>query len=627
MTRFKPSNFIPRLSQNAFRIKDTVPDPLRNLCPCLWLVVFLLMVGCGDHAHEDFETNSSPDLNPKPEPPIQSKSTPSNEIPIPKFERFVESAKAVGLHFTHTNGAQGHFYFPEIMGAGVGVLDYDNDGDLDVYVVQGNDLGPEFYEGTVPLQNPKLLETSDRLFRNDLKRNEDGSVELSFTDVTEASGILSTGFGMGVAIGDINNDGYPDIYVTNFGPNTWWLNQGDGTFMNYSEAVGVEDPGLWSSSASFLDYDGDGWLDLFVCEYVHFNFSNQVPCVNSRNEIDYCGPDVYAYESDRLLRNLGDGTFEDVSLSSRIVGKKGAGLGVIAADFNGDNKVDIFVANDGMANFLWVNQADGTFREEALLAGCAFNLFGTQEAGMGVDAADFDSDGDEDLFMTHLMGEKNTLYVNDGSGLFDDQSQRIGLDRPSRPYTAFGTGWIDFDLDGDLDLYAVNGAVKALDTLLAQNHPYPYPMPDQLFENREGVYHEIDGGPGMTQPTISRGSVEADLDNDGDPDLLINDINGPLRLLLNQTNPNQEWIGFRIMNNRTQWDWIGARVDLLLEGKVMATRRVRTDGSYCSSRDSRVVFGLGNLNFDAVNIRLPDGKSFAPEQELKLGQYNTIVVN
>ena len=518
---------------------------------------------------------------------------------------------------------RGQHYFPEIMGAGIAVLDYDNDGDLDVFVVQGNYLGPDYDVGTTPLRKSDSLQYSNRLFRNDLKRNKDGTVTLHFTDVTREAGLLSTGFGMGVAVGDINNDGYPDLYVTNYGPNTWWLNQRNGTFTNYDKASGVDEPGLWSSSATFLDFDRDGWLDLFVCRYVHFTFANHVGCTNSRNGTDYCGPEAYPAESHRLLRNRRDGTFEDVSLVSRIASKAGTGLGVVAADFNADNWVDIFVANDGMANFLWINQKDGTFSEEAVLAGCAFNLYGRQEAGMGVDAADFDSDGDEDLFITHLMGEKSTLYVNERQGLFVDQSQRAGLDVPGRPHTGFGTGWFDFDLDGDLDLYVVNGAVKAIDALVDRGDKFPYSMPSKLFENQNGHYKEVDGGPGFRKPAVSRGSVEADLDNDGDPDLLINDLNGPVRLLLNQTD-TRAWIGFRILNKQTGSDWIGARVALVKAGLPVAWRRVRTDGSYCSARDPRIVFGLKNLEFDSVWIVLPDGTRRSMAQEPKRGEYNTL---
>ena len=580
--------------------------------------------GCGNHSTSNDPKGSNPVPSDPPKHALESE--PDQETPgvPPRRDLFVESARESGLNFTHFNGMRGHYYFPEIMGSGVAVLDYDNDGDLDVYAVQGNYLGPEDYEGPTQLRTSDSLQFSDRLFRNDLKRNTDGTVELHFTDVTREAGIASTAFGMGVAVGDINNDGYPDLYVTNFGPNTWWLNMGDGTFANHNEGSGVIDPGLWSSSAAFVDFDRDGWLDLFVCEYVHFTFANHVDCTNSRNGADYCGPEVYAGESDRLLRNRGDGTFEDVSLASHIASKAGAALGVVAADFNGDHWVDIFVANDGMANFLWINQQDGTFSEEALLAGCAFNLFGRQEAGMGVDAADFDSDGDEDLFMTHLLGEKNTLYVNDGHGLFTDRSQNVGLDHSSRPFTAFGTGWLDYDLDGDLDLYAVNGAVKALDALVDAGDSYPYSMPDQLFENQGKRYQPMDGGLGFRKPAISRGSVDADLDNDGDPDLLINDLKGPLRLLLNQADSPDSWIGFRILNKRTGSDWNGARVALVKDNVPLAWRRVRSDGSYCSARDPRIVFGLGDVNFDSVWIFPPGGTRQSIGPEVNRGEYNTL---
>lgn len=608
-------------------ISDKIPrEPRPNAWPVICVLIGLLHAwGCGNNNTSNDSQGSNPSLSGGGESDSESGGDELTSTAPTGRDLFVESALESGLDFTHFNGMRGRYYFPEIMGAGVAVLDYDNDGDMDVYAVQGNYLGPDGSEEATPSGKSNTLQLSDRLFRNDLQRNEDGTVELHFTDVTQEAGIASTAFGMGVAAGDINNDGYPDLYVTNFGSNTWWLNQGDGTFTNHDEDSGVSDPGLWSASAAFLDFDRDGWLDLFVSEYVHFTVARHVDCTNSRNGADYCGPEVYAGESDRLLRNRGDGTFEDVSLASHIASKAGAGLGVVAADFNGDDWVDIFVTNDGMANFLWMNQKDGTFSEEALLAGCAFNLFGKQEAGMGVDAADFDADGDEDLFMTHLLGEKNTLYVNDSNGLFADRSQGVGLDQSSRPFTAFGTGWLDYDLDGDLDLYAVNGGVKALDSLVNTADSYPYSMPDQLFENQGGRYKPVDGGPGFQKPAISRGSIDADLDNDGDPDLLINDLNGPLRLLLNQTDSLNSWIGFRILDKRTGSDWIGARVALVKNNVPVAWRRVRADGSYCSTRDPRIVFGLGNLKFDSAWIFLPGGnkQSLVPE-EAKRGKYNTV---
>jgi hypothetical protein len=588
------------------------------------LLALLAASGCGNQSTSDNSKQSNPVQSEKPESVLKSGREGETRDASFKRDLFVECARKSGLDFTHFNGMRGRYYFPEIMGSGVAVLDYDNDGDQDVFVVQGNYLGPDYYDGTTPLRRSDSLEHSNRLFRNDLKRNSDGTVTLHFTDVTREAGLVSTVFGMGAAVGDINNDGYPDLYVTNYGPNTWWLNQRNGTFANYDKGAGVNEPGLWSSSAAFLDFDRDGWLDLFVCRYVHFTFANHVECKNSRNGADYCGPEVYPAESHRLLRNRGDGTFEDVSVASRIASKAGTGLGVVAADFNEDGWVDIFVANDGMANFLWINRKDGTFSEEALAAGCAFNLFGAPEAGMGVDAADFDGDGDEDLFITHLIGEKNTLYINEGHGLFADRSQRAGLDHPGRPYTGFGTGWFDYDLDGDLDIYAVNGAVKALDALVNQGGTFPYSMPSKLYENHGGQYKEVDAGPGFQKPAVSRGSVEADLDNDGDPDLLINDLNGPLRLLLNQTDSPHGWIGFRILNQQTGSDWIGGRVALVKSGRPVAWRRVRTDGSYCSARDPRVVFGLKSLEFDSVWIVLPDGTRRSIGLEAKRGEYNIV---
>jgi len=328
-------------------------------------------------------------------------------------------------------------------------------------------------------------------------------------------------------------------------------------------------------------------------------------CRNNRGGVDYCGPHSYQPEFDRLLKNVGQGRFVDVSQKTAIATTPGTALGVVAADFNGDLKTDIYVANDGMANFLWINNGDGTFTEEARTAGCAFNMLGGYEASMGVDAADLDQDGDIDLFMTHLVKEKNTLYINNGQGLFADRTPLFGLDGPSRGFTSFGAGWGDFDQDGDLDLYVANGGVHAVEALVLNGHPYPYAMPNQLFQNNGGVYQEIDGGDPFALSEVSRGSVDADIDNDGDLDILISNNNGPLRLLLNETESPYPWIGFQIVRKETGMDYMGIRVALTSQGKPILWRRVRRDGSYASSRDPRVLFGLGKFEIDGMQLYIP----------------------
>ncbi len=324
---------------------------------------------------------------------------------------FVDRAAETGLTFTYFNGMSGQFYFPEMLPGGVALLDYDNDGDLDVYFAQGRMLAESkpIESATVP-PAAHALPLKGRLFRNDLS-TVDGAPSLRFTDVTAASGIESSGYGMGAAAGDVDNDGCVDLYLTNLGPNQLFRNNCDGTFTDRSRASGIDDP-AWSVSASFLDYDRDGWLDLYVGNYVQWDVASDKPCTGLTGRRDYCTPKVYVPAPDRLYRNRGNGTFEDVTAKSLLGGPFGPALGVASADFDGDGWIDVYVANDGTENLLWMNQRNGTFRNTGLLSGSALSADGKPEASMGVDAADFDNDGDEDIYMTHLPAEGNNLYVN-----------------------------------------------------------------------------------------------------------------------------------------------------------------------------------------------------------------------
>jgi hypothetical protein len=519
----------------------------------------------------------------------------------PEAQLFSEVARDVGLDFVHVNGMSGEHYFCEPLGPGVGLLDYDNDGDLDAYLVQGAPLGTK----TEP--DPALR---DRLYRNDLKLRRDGTPVLAFHDVTAASGIDARGYGMGVATGDYDHDGWVDVYVTNFGSNQLLRNNGNGTFTDVTRAAGADDP-RWSTSASFLDYDGDGWLDLYVCDYVEYSLAGDRKCLNRSGSRDYCGPGEYKPVPDRLLRNRGDGTFEDVSLKSKVALEAAPALGAVAADFNGDGWLDIYVANDGKPNILWINAKDGTFRNEGLMSGAALNQDGRPEAGMGVGAADFDGDGDEDLFVTHLTGETNTLYVNDGTGMFEDRTIQATLSTGSLPYTGFGTGWFDFDNDGLLDLLAVNGAVYTIEALARAGDPYPLHQKNLLLENRGGGRYEDVGhraASALTLSEVSRGAAFGDVDNDGDVDVLIGNSNGPTRLLINEVGSRKPWLGLRLVGDAEKRDMLGAMVAVQRTDGPTLWRRVRTDGSYCSASDPRILVGLGDgAQVGAVRVRWPGG--------------------
>ena len=507
---------------------------------------------------------------------------------------FSDQAEAAGIDFVHFNGMSGEKYYCEMVGSGGALFDYDNDGDLDVYIVQGNMLGPgkDLEDALFPPRIPGP--PRDRLYRNDLEIRADGSRVLRFTDVTGESGIVATGYGMGAAAADVDNDGWIDLYVTNFGRNQLFRNNGDGSFSE--AALPDEAANRWSVSAAFLDYDRDGWLDLFVGNYVNFSFSHTKNCFGSTGRVDYCGPLSYEPVPDQLFRNRGDGTFEDASAASQIARQYNGSLGVVTADFNQDGWIDLYVANDQRPNHLWMNQQNGTFSNEALLAGCAFNKDGKAESSMGVDAADFDNDGDEDLFMTHLLNETNTLYRNDGTGWFEDQSSGTRLAPPSVPFTGFGTAFLDYDNDGWLDVLALNGHVSTLEVLAKKNDPYPLHQPNQLFRNLNGGHFEDvtgEAGPVFDLSEVSRGGAFGDVDNDGDTDVLVVNNNGRARLLINRMGQRRHWLGLRLVDRRLKRDLLGTRVAVFLSGGRTLWRRVRTDGSYASSNDSRLLFGLG----------------------------------
>jgi hypothetical protein len=487
----------------------------------------------------------------------------------------------------------GEFYFPEMTGQGGALLDYDGDGDLDVYLPQGSLLtaGETMADAIYPL--PAGTMPTDRLFRND-SRFEGGEVLVQFVDVTTSAGIEAGGYGMGVAVGDVDGDAQPDIYVTNYGPNQLLRNRGDGTFEDVTVTSGTGDD-LWGTSASFVDYDGDGDEDLYVVNYVDFDVEENPRCFAASSRRDYCGPDAFAAQPDRLFRNRGDGSFEDVTTRALSGYEAGPGLGVTAADFNGDGRLDLYVANDGRVNQLWINQGDGTFDDEALFAGVALNRQGRPEASMGVDAADFDGDGDEDIFLTHLMGETNTLYVNDGAGLFEDRTVDVGLAGVSLPYTSFGTAWIDVDNDGDLDLMAVNGAVRILEERAAVGDPYPLGQPNQLFRNLGHRFEDASAGagPDFGREEVSRGLSLGDIDNDGDVDAVVHTNNGQVLLLRNEVGADNAWLGLGV-RTAISGSWLrGVRFEART-GADVVWRRSRRDGSYCSSSDPRVVIGLGS---------------------------------
>ena len=526
---------------------------------------------------------------------------------------FVDIAEISGLHFVHSTGATGLYHFPEIAGSGCGLFDYDGDGDLDVYAVQAFSLGGLSNVDGVNADGLQRAEGSNRLYRNDLEVGPDGVVTQRFVDVTDESGLGDRGYGMGLAVGDYDNDGDLDLYVTNFGPNRLYRNNGDGTFTDVSKAV-IPSEDRWSTSAAFLDYNRDGYVDLFVTNYVNFSLLENKTCFSPGGRRDYCGPQSFDPVSDRLFVNNGDPGapgFRDATVEAGIDLAFGSGLGVVCADFNRDGWPDIYVANDGNANQLWLNQRDGTFENVALLAGAAYNASGMAEAGMGVTAGDFDLDGDPDIFLAHLFGEHNTLLVNDGTASFDDRTEQFALASMSWSYTGFGTEWADLNNDGSLDLFVANGAVKIVEQ--RADEPYPYGNPNQLIVNLGPPnfgFQDVSDRAGAVFELIetSRGAAFGDIDNDGDIDILLSNSNGPLRLLRNEVGSRNAWLSLRLVGTGSSRDAIGAEVRLIRPEGLDLVRRVHSDGSYCSANDLRTHFGLGDdRGSQTVVVAWPSG--------------------
>jgi hypothetical protein len=550
-------------------------------------------------------------------------------------ELFVDVAAESGLRFVHRNGMTGQLYFVEPVGPGCALFDADGDGDLEVYIVQGGQLGPPgAADGESSAEPSGALPPGGRLYRNDLLLEPGGGRRLRFVDVTEESGLLANDYGMGVATGDFDNDGRTDLYLTSFGPNRLWRNvsrNGRILFTDVTTEARVDDP-RWSTSATFADLDADGWLDLFVSNYVDYRLETHRPCRSAGGRPDYCSPTSYDGEPDRLFRNRGDGTFEDTTGAAGLLVAPSSGLGVVAADLDRDGRIDLYVANDLRRNFQWRNlgsTAGGPrFEDVALLSGSAVSMLGHAQASMGVVAGDVDNDGDDDLFMTHLSADTNTLYMNRDDGSFDDRSAASGLGAPSLPATGFGTALLDVDNDGWLDLIVANGAVKMIEEQALAGDPFPLKQPNQLFRNRgDGTFDDTSAQAGrvFALEEVSRGVAVGDVDNDGRSDVLLANNNGPARLLHNRAGTGNAWLGLRLLTSDGGRDALGARVAVVRGDGSTLWRRAASDGSYLSASDPRVLVGLGDdPEIAAVHVVWPDGRT-ETWTDLKAGRYHTLI--
>mgnify|MGYP005725373753 CR=1 FL=1 len=507
------------------------------------------------------------------------------------FQDVTEKTK---LDFIHNPAVENRYAMPESMGAGAAFLDYDNDGDLDIYFINGA------YRDSNKRRKPLL---SNRLYQ----QQDDGT----FIDVTESSGLGDTGYGMGVAAGDIDNDGDVDVYVTNFGPDVLYRNNGDGTFTNISNAAGIANSG-WGCSAVFFDYNLDTYLDIYITNYVDYDSTFRCPDKAGRPE--YCGPKAFTGQPDVLYRNNGDGTFTDVSRQSGIAKFNLAGLGVVSADFDNDHYPDIYVANDEDPNLMFINQRDGTFEEQGILMGVAFNELGIVEAGMGIAIGDIDNDTDIDLYVTHLQGESNTLYRRSSGFGFEDKTVSAGFEKADLvAYTGFGSGFLDFDHDGDLDLAVANGRIRRGD-LLTKTNPAGYwdyyAEPNLLFENSgQGKFkriHNLDD-PFATHIGNSRGLAFGDVDNDGDIDMLLLNTGKPARLYTNEKRQKGNWLTVNAIDPAIHRLATGAQITVLA-GANRIVRLIDPAYSYLCSNDPRAHFGLGDVeNVDQIIVQWPGG--------------------
>jgi len=514
-----------------------------------------------------------------------TRALPAEADPV----QFVNAISDAGIEFSYVDGASGRKYMPETMGSGAAFFDYDGDGDLDLYILSGTPL-PGF--------------PYDRWPTNVLYRNRgDGT----FSDGTETTGVGHAGYGMGAAVGDYDNDGDADLYVTNYGPNVLYRNNGDGTFSDVTAEMRVGDTG-WGTNAAFVDYDNDGDLDLYVANYLVFDLDNPIKCRQGTARA-YCGPTAYPGQSGILYRNDGEAPFADVTREAGLFTYAGRQLGAVFGDLDNDGDPDLFVANDKTPNFLFWNNGDGTFTEAGLITGVAYNEDGVAESAMGADLGDYDNDGYTDIALATFQWLANTLYHNDGNGFFTDVTFNAHLGEESQPYLGMTIAFLDYDNDGHTDLFLANGHldenVKEYDAMAE------YPQRNQLFRNNgDGTFQEVteQAGPGFRIERVSHGSAFGDYDNDGDMDIFVSNSNDQsCSLLRNDGGNTNHWLMIRTVGRKSNRDGIGARITVTAGDRVQH-KEVRSGYGYLGANDLRVHFGLGDrTRADEVRIRWPSG--------------------
>jgi hypothetical protein len=553
-------------------------------------------------------TPAQPDVVVGPSPaPATADPQPGPTPVAPSTIRFRDVSETSGVTFTHRSGNGPEKYFPTCLGSGVALIDYDGDGWLDLYFATTRDL---------PLSAP------DRSRGNRLYRNRGNG---TFEDVTDRAGVGFQGFNHGVAVGDVDNNGYPDLYLTNLGPNVLYLNNGDGTFRDATRGSGLECP-LWSCGAAFLDYDNDGWLDLYVANYGEWSDDGPHPFCGdqSRGLRSICSPTLIPPQRHFLFRNKGDGTFEDRTEAAGVLRRDGRGMGVVAADLNADGWIDLYIANDKCPNFLFINRGDGTFDDVSESSGAAYSMAGEAQGSMGVDAEDVDGDGLPELLVTNFRGEGIALYHNLGGGNFLEHAGPAGVVKGSKPYVGWGCALTDLDGDGRPDLVVVNGHVD--DNLNEFGKDVPQAEPAKVWrQERGGIFREV-AAPGtfFARDHVARGVSFGDLDNDGDTDVVVSIMEGHPAVLLNESAPGP-WLRLELVGRRSNRSAIGAAVVAYRGEHAVAWRQVKGGGSYLSANDPRVLITPGaGPPVDRVEVRWPSG-AFSTLSAPEMGRTHRVI--
>ena len=586
----------------------------------LLLATSFIVVGCKPKPTANAESSSPATSSPSPASsspsPVQpSPVQPSAEV-IPKVNselarpsgpiEFVDVTAQAGIHFKHNSGAFGKKYLPETMGSGVCFIDYDNDGWQDIFLVNSMDW-PEH----------KTSKSFPALYHN----NRDGT----FTDVTREAGLAIETYGMGCAVGDYDNDGFDDLYLTTVGSTHLFHNLGNGKFADVTAKAGVASPGF-SASAVWFDYDNDGKLDLFVTHYIEWSVEKDQYCTLDNKNKSYCTPQTYKGESSRLYHNKGNGVFEDVTKQAGLLDPTSKALGVALLDYDNDGWMDLFVSNDTEPNKLYHNNRDGTFTDVGVTVGVAFSDSGRVRAGMGADAADFDGSGFPSLVIGNFTNESMSLYKNDGSGLFTDESPRSGIAQMTTQSLTFGCFFMDYDLDGLLDIIAANGHVS--DDIAVVQPTLKYAQPAGIYRNiGNRKFEDVSAklGRAIQKPVVARGMAYADFDNDGDLDLVITANNGPARLLRNDNANQNDVLRVKLIGTKSNRDAIGAKVTLTTSTGSLA-RMVKGGSSYLSQSELPLTFGLGKPGSNKIvrmQIDWPSGRKDSIV-DLKPNQFVTI---